>query len=439
MPTILVADDDTVLLAHLVAALGEAGHVVRQASNANLAEHLAATEQFDAALVDPGMSRGEGWRLLARLAAEMPVIAIGDGTEEAVIRGLDAGAADYVPKPFRTGELIARLATRLRRTSLPPPAATTTTTPLVLPPIEEVNGLTDPLLRETAPSRTGKRRAKDEPEPVFIPLDEEQRILSGGPPLHADELDREAIARLPLGQRLKAARQRRRITLVQAELDTRVRMSYIQAMEEEKFTLLPRGPLSEQMLRTYATYLGVDTAHAVSEYQRQHYSAPVEPPQALGGLPLPRRLPQWLPLTVAAILALVVGFGGIWLLDPSGVTALAGRARALVIPPTATATPTVTPTSTPSQTPTVTPTSTPTVTPSLTPTATPTPEPPTATATLTATLAPQRAAPTRIPPTAAPPPPPPPTPVPPTAAPPTPEPPTAAPPPEPVPEQTPAP
>ncbi len=53
------------------------------------------------------------------------------------------------------------------------------------------------------------------------------------------------LIRLALGQRLKTARQRRRLTLVQAELDTKIRMSYIQAMEEEKFALLPNGPSAE--------------------------------------------------------------------------------------------------------------------------------------------------------------------------------------------------
>ena len=92
---------------------------------------------------------------------------------------------------------------------------------------------------------------------------------------------------------------------------------------------------------------------------------------ALGGTPMPRALPRWLIWLAAVILALVVGFGGIWLLDPGGVSVLANRARAIVVPPTATPTPTATPQ--PTATPTPTPQPTATSTPM--PTATPSPEP----------------------------------------------------------------
>ena len=85
-----------------------------------------------------------------------------------------------------------------------------------------------------------------------------------------------------------------------------------------------------------------------------HFSTPVEPPPALGGTALAWRPPRWAILAVAAVLALAVGCGGIWLYDPSGVTALAGRARLLAAP--STATPIPTPTALPTTTPTVTPT-----------------------------------------------------------------------------------
>jgi cytoskeletal protein RodZ len=204
---------------------------------------------------------------------------------------------------------------------------------------------------------------------------------------------------------------------VQAELDTKIRMSYIQAMEEEKFSLLPHGAMTEAMVKTYAAYLGLNVTHALEEYRQRHYTAPVEPLFALGGTSLPRSAPPWWVWAAVVLLALVIGIGGILAIDPAGVAALGERARMLFVPPTATPTPTLMPTFSP------TATFTPTVTPSPTPTSTATPSPtaePTATLEPTATPSPTaRPRPTVRPqPTLAPP-----TPEPPTPEPPTPEPP----------------
>jgi cytoskeletal protein RodZ/CheY-like chemotaxis protein len=442
MPTVLMVDDDVVLLARLASQLDAAGYRVLQASDVQLAGYLADEEAIDLVLLDPGAGAGQGWQLLERLAPRVPLIAIGDGREELVVRGLNAGAVDYVAKPARTAELLARVKGRLRVAPREPADGPT----LPLTPEDGSFAAETPAEHEPAglpplfPSGLGKlqpeagavrpaaRRARneDDEEPVFVSHAEEQRLLDGEPPRRVDELDREALSRLPLGARLKAARQRRRITLVQAELDTRLRMYYIQAMEEEKFALLPRGPMTETMLRTYAAYLGLDAAQAADEYRATHYSEPLEPPSALGGLPITRRLPRWLPITLAVALALLIGGGGIWLLDPHGVSALGARARALVVPPTATATPTVTPTAT--YTPV--PTATSTLTPSLTATATPSPTVtntslPTETPTVTPRA--QQPRPTAVPPTPEPPTPEPPTPEPATPEPPTPEPATPAP------------
>src|SRR4029450_3875558 len=104
---------------------------------------------------------------------------------------------------------------------------------------------------------------------------------------------------------LHPPRTRKRITRGQPELDTHppVRMHYIQAMEEEKFSLLPRGPMAEDLLRTYAAYIGVDPNQALDEYRRLHFSTPVEPPAALGGSVAPWRPPRWAIWTVATVLA----------------------------------------------------------------------------------------------------------------------------------------
>src|SRR5690349_17500348 len=126
MHTILVIDDDVTLLARLSAELEEAGYDVLRATEARHVDLLVDEHRPDLVLLDTGTSRGEGWELLGRIAPRLPVIVIsGRGLEEDIVRGLDAGAADYLPKPFRSAELLARVRARLRETQKPanPPAA----------------------------------------------------------------------------------------------------------------------------------------------------------------------------------------------------------------------------------------------------------------------------------------------------------------------------
>ena len=377
MPKILLIDDDVSLMERLVTLLTEAGYIVLRASRMQHAELLIAEQRPDLVVLDPDIGQGDGWLLLGQSARQLPMIIVsGQALEEDIVRGLDAGAVDYLPKPFRTGELLARIRARLREQAVarsaggapdeqPAPPATGQTVRLD-PPVER------PPVR-AGRDRRGALAPGDQEEPIFISHGEESRLLHE--PDLSDRIEQSDIAAMPLGQRLHAARQRKRLSLVQAELETRpsVPMHYIQAMEEEKFSLLPRGELAEELLRTYARYLGLDVTSASEEYRRLHYNAPVEPPTALGGSPLPRRLPRWIIWLAAVVLALVVGIGGIWLYDPRGIVTLAQRARIGAPPPTATATPTLLPTATTTPTATATPTAT------IVPTATP--EPPTATVT----------------------------------------------------------
>jgi hypothetical protein len=99
-------------------------------------------------------------------------------------------------------------------------------------------------------------------------------------------------------------------------------MWYTQAMEEEKFALLPRGAGSEQMVQTYAAYLGLDAPSAVEEYRRMHFNPQVAPLNALGGVPRARAPPRWPFLLLAAVLALLVSAVAISYLDPEGTRAL---------------------------------------------------------------------------------------------------------------------
>src|SRR6187549_2474936 len=122
MPTILLVDDDVSLIERIATQLADAGYDVLRASRMAHAELLIAEQRPDLVLLDPDIGRGDGWLLLNQFAASTPIIVIsGQALEEDIIRGLDAGAADYLAKPFRTGELLARVRSRLR-SAAPAPA-----------------------------------------------------------------------------------------------------------------------------------------------------------------------------------------------------------------------------------------------------------------------------------------------------------------------------
>jgi cytoskeletal protein RodZ len=189
------------------------------------------------------------------------------------------------------------------------------------------------------------------------------------------EASEELAEELSLGASLRRERQRRRVTLVQAENDLRVRMWYLQAMEEERFTLLPQGPMATQMLRSYAAYLGLNVPWALNEYQRLHSTSMVETVPAFGGGRARFRVPRWAIWATAVLLALVVSGAGIVLIDPAGASALGDNLRSLMDEATATPTPTPEPSATPTSAATPSATPTPTPEPSATPTDTPTATP----------------------------------------------------------------
>lgn len=115
---ILLVDDDK----HLRAALAEqmAGDFVPvEVASAAEALDRAGRDRFDAILLDvrlPDMDGIELCRRLRRAGVSAPILMLtGEIGEHSAIAGLDAGADDYVTKPFRIGELMARLRARLRK------------------------------------------------------------------------------------------------------------------------------------------------------------------------------------------------------------------------------------------------------------------------------------------------------------------------------------
>ncbi|MER5968869.1 response regulator transcription factor [Streptomyces sp. NPDC002055] len=119
MHALLVEDDDR--MAHaLGTALAQRGHSVRRVGRASDALQHAHEAEF--VLLDLGLPDLDGLELLRRMrtVCEAPVIVVTARCEERdIVQGLRAGADDYVVKPFRTAELMARIDAVRRRTDLP--------------------------------------------------------------------------------------------------------------------------------------------------------------------------------------------------------------------------------------------------------------------------------------------------------------------------------
>ncbi len=116
---ILLVEDEPTLRAALRRSLEDAGYVVDEADNGREAWHLGETEPFDAVVLDLGLPQLDGLTVLQRwreAGQAMPVLILTarDGWHEKVA-GIDAGADDYLTKPFHTEELLARLRALIRR------------------------------------------------------------------------------------------------------------------------------------------------------------------------------------------------------------------------------------------------------------------------------------------------------------------------------------
>ena len=115
---ILVCDDEPQILRALRVILRDAGFEVITATSAEEALDTSAVHPLDAAIVDLVLPDGDGAEVTRSIRewSEMPILVLSAVGEEAEkIRALDAGADDYVTKPFGPGELVARLNAVLRR------------------------------------------------------------------------------------------------------------------------------------------------------------------------------------------------------------------------------------------------------------------------------------------------------------------------------------
>jgi len=116
---ILVVEDEASLAKQLASSIVEAGYAVDHAADGERADFLAQTEQYDAMVLDLGLPKIDGLTLLRSWrdsGIATPVLVLtARGSWHEKVRGIDGGADDYVSKPFRIEEVLARLRALMRR------------------------------------------------------------------------------------------------------------------------------------------------------------------------------------------------------------------------------------------------------------------------------------------------------------------------------------
>ena len=118
---LLVVEDDSTLREQLVSALKDADYAVDQAADGEEGAFLGDTEPYDAVVLDIGLPEKDGltvleeWRAAGRTMPVLLLTARDRWSDK--VAGIDAGADDYVSKPFHMEEVLARLRALIRRTS----------------------------------------------------------------------------------------------------------------------------------------------------------------------------------------------------------------------------------------------------------------------------------------------------------------------------------
>jgi DNA-binding response OmpR family regulator len=123
MSSLLIVEDDELLRDGLCAQLAQAGHTVTPAADGAKALTLLESSRFDGVILDLGLPQVSGMEVLRWIRRRLPalpvlVLTARDGVDDRV-QGLNAGADDYLTKPFSMAELQARLGALLRRARLP--------------------------------------------------------------------------------------------------------------------------------------------------------------------------------------------------------------------------------------------------------------------------------------------------------------------------------
>lgn len=125
MKQIFLVEDDKTIARNLILLLRQEGFTVTHASNRKEALTILTGNKFDLALIDISLPDGNGFAVCTEIkqVSDIPVIFLtASGDEASVVTGLNMGADDYITKPFRPRELIARIGAALRKSGHSPSA-----------------------------------------------------------------------------------------------------------------------------------------------------------------------------------------------------------------------------------------------------------------------------------------------------------------------------
>ena len=117
-PRILVVDDDQAMRQLLVDYLSGHGLIVDSAATGAQAQAAVQATQYDMVLLDLGLPDGDGKQVISEIRnwSSVPIVILSARTQESEkVEALDAGADDYLVKPFGMPELLARMRAQLRR------------------------------------------------------------------------------------------------------------------------------------------------------------------------------------------------------------------------------------------------------------------------------------------------------------------------------------
>lgn len=269
---IMIVDDEEVTGRLLLYQLQGLGYTAVYVQDGLQALQQILIEQPHLILLDVMMPLVSGWDVCReiRSCSSVPIIMVtGKDADDDLVVGLAAGADDYVTKPFNMVQLHARIEAVLRRAGQRShwDTAAAVRRPSVpdmsMASIPRANSFQQPVFAAAPQTVLSARVA-----PVAVAQRIEQpsqpypRPVSGV--VKTKEYAPVTVARpMLLGARLQAERQARGISLYQAEQMCLVRWDYLQAIEQENWTYLPR-PLLHKTIRQYAAFLRVDPGPALA-------------------------------------------------------------------------------------------------------------------------------------------------------------------------------
>jgi CheY-like chemotaxis protein len=247
---IMVVDDEPAIGKLLFYQLSGFGYQVSYIQDGLSALQRLTAERPDLVLLDVMMPQISGWEICRQIRAysTVPVIMLtAKSADSDIVTGLQAGADDYITKPFSMAQLQARIEAVLRRAA----------------PVSQ--------------SRLVARQATRAETTQAIPTPQPARILAVDG-VHTPAQTPPARP-FRLGQHLHESRLSQGLTLHQVERACKIRWEFLQAIEHENWEYVPRKDL-RRALSIYAKYLGIDLPKLIGRPKKKRPQQPFALPYA---------------------------------------------------------------------------------------------------------------------------------------------------------------